>query len=138
MRLRPWLQLLRARNLFTVPVDPIAGFLLATLGVLSGRVVFAVAASLCLYSAGLILNDLCDLEEDRRERPNRPLPSGAVGMSGAWIGAVALALAGVGALVIAAGWRGLLVSLALLIAIVSYNSFTKRLPVIGALNMGFC
>ena len=30
------------------------------------------------YTAGMILNDVADLEVDRRERPERPLPSGAV------------------------------------------------------------
>ena len=30
------------------------------------------------YTAGMILNDLLDYEVDVRERPERPLPSGAV------------------------------------------------------------
>ena len=30
------------------------------------------------YLAGMALNDVADLEEDRRERPERPIPSGAV------------------------------------------------------------
>jgi 4-hydroxybenzoate polyprenyltransferase len=66
---------LRLPNLFTVPGDPIAGFLLACgaanqrVALLDYRVAFAVIASLCLYSAGLVMNDLFDLEEDRRDRP---------------------------------------------------------------------
>jgi hypothetical protein len=55
--IRVWLQLLRAPNLFTVPGDPIAGFLLATFGVLTSKVIFAVAGSVCLYAGGLLLND---------------------------------------------------------------------------------
>ena len=66
---RTWLQLVRAPNLLTVPGDPLAGFLLATFGVLRAQAAFAVGASLCLYAAGLLWNDLFDLEEDRRERP---------------------------------------------------------------------
>lgn len=138
MRIRSWLQLLRAPNLFTVPGDSLAGFLLATFGVLTGRAAFVIVASLCLYGAGLILNDLCDLEEDRRERPDRPLPSGAVSVGGARFAVIALALTGIGTLIVAASWRGLLIGIGLLLAIVSYNCFTKRLPFIGALNMGFC
>src|SRR5687768_2365240 len=87
-RRRAWLQLLRAPNLFTVPGDPLAGYLLATqLLALPGdlRVALAIGASFCFYSAGLMLNDLLDLREDRRDRPERPLPSGAVKTGHAWI-----------------------------------------------------
>src|SRR5882724_1410928 len=74
---RTWLQLLRAPNLFTVPGDPLAGFLLATGGHLDHRLPMVIVASLCFYSHGLLLNDLADIREDRRERPTRPLPSRA-------------------------------------------------------------
>ena len=75
--LRTWLQLFRAPNLFTVPGDPLAGYVLASYGALESDVFFAVGASVCFYAAGLLDNDLADLAEDRAERPARPLPSGA-------------------------------------------------------------
>ena len=34
------------------------------------------------YTAGMILNDVLDDDVDRRERPERPLPSGAVSRAG--------------------------------------------------------
>ena len=74
--LRVWLQLLRAPNLFTVAGDPLAGYLLAWGGTLQFRTLLPILASLCFYMAGLLHNDLADLAEDRKERPNRPLPSG--------------------------------------------------------------
>ncbi len=37
-----------------------------------------IAASLCVYHGGLVLNDWADREHDRRTRPDRPIPSGAV------------------------------------------------------------
>jgi 4-hydroxybenzoate polyprenyltransferase len=138
LALRTWLQLLRAPNLFTVPGDPLAGFLLATFGVLRPAAFFAVGASLCFYAAGLLLNDLCDIEEDRRERKTRPLPSGAANVRTVRVAACALALAGLGSLVLAAGTRGLCVGLALCAAIATYNMLTKRWEIIGALNMGLC
>lgn len=136
--LRTWLQLFRAPNLFTVPGDPLAGFLLATFGVLTSEVIFGIVASLCLYAGGLLLNDLRDLEEDRRERPTRPLPSGAAETRHVWAVMSLLLFAGVAALAIGAGWRGLLVGLALLMAIVAYNCVTKHIPIVGPLNMGLC
>src|SRR6187402_3064887 len=75
--LRTWLQLFRAPNLFTVPGDPLAGYVLAAYGAFEPAVWLAVGASICLYAAGLLDNDLADLREDRAERPQRPLPSGA-------------------------------------------------------------
>ena len=77
-KLRAWLQLFRVPNLFTVPGDPLAGFLIATGGHLDTRALCAVLASLAIYAAGLAMNDLADFAEDKSERPKRPLPSGAI------------------------------------------------------------
>src|SRR5438874_1337202 len=82
---RAWLQLFRAPNLFTVPGDPVAGYLLVVRGSFTGAVFAAIGASLCFYCAGLVLNDIADIEEDRRDRPMRPLPSGAIDLRTAHI-----------------------------------------------------
>jgi 4-hydroxybenzoate polyprenyltransferase len=141
---RAWLQLLRLPNLFTVPGDPIVGFLLASgeanggAAVLDGRVAFAIVSSVCLYSAGLIINDLFDLAEDRRDRPARPLPSGQIAPKYAWIAAVILSILGLGMMFAAAGSSGLQLAAVLLGCIALYNGLTKHVPVLGALNMGLC
>lgn len=142
--MRPWLQLVRAPNLFTVPGDPLAGFLLASgaanggRAFLDSRAAFAVLASLCLYAAGLILNDLLDLEEDRRERSNRPLPSGKISARAARIACGGLTIAGLMAMTLAADREGSMVAVMLALCIGFYNGVTKHLPVLGALNMGLC
>lgn len=136
-RLRTWLQLLRAPNLFTVPGDPLAGYLLACYGAVEPVIALPVFASLCLYSSGLLLNDLADLAEDRAERPTRPLPSGAASRSGVIIVMLVLAAAGL-ALCGRVGTWTLGVGIVLLIAIASYNLGLKRVPVVGAVNMGLC
>lgn len=137
-RLRAWGRILRLPNLLTVPGDPIAGFLLVTQGsvrLLPG--VWAAAAGLCFYAAGLIVNDLCDIETDRRERPDRPLPSGQIRP----IAAVAAAL-----LLLAAGqaftclldpqawWIGFMLVLTSFL----YNLGFKSIPVLGPLTIGAC
>jgi 4-hydroxybenzoate polyprenyltransferase len=136
--IRTWLQLFRAPNLFTVPGDPLAGYLLACFGAIEAETLWpAIGASLCFYAGGLLLNDLADLNEDRAERPDRPLPSGAASPAAVRAAAVAL-------FVIALGlcrWLGvatLATGAGLLVAIAAYNLLTKRLPVIGAVNMGVC
>lgn len=135
--IRTWLQLFRAPNLLTVPGDPFAGYLLASLGIVEDHTLPAIGACLCFYAGGLLLNDLADLREDRRERPNRPLPSGAASVP---------AVATVFAILVAAAFvlcwsinlAAVATGVALLAAIVAYNCWTKRLPFVGALNMGLC
>ena len=135
--MKAWLQLFRVPNLFTVPGDPLAGFLIATGGRLDSRAVCAVLASLCIYAAGLAMNDLADFAEDLRERPKRPLPSGAISRSAAWIVVANLILLGLG-LCFLAGPAAVLMGLGTILGVVLYNFLTKRIPVIGALNMGLC
>ena len=136
-KLRTWLQLFRAPNLFTVPGDPIAGYLLASYGAVEPLIFPPIAASLCFYAGGLLLNDLADLEEDRAERPGRPLPSGAASRGAVVAVMFALAVAGL-ALCAKVGVWTLGVGAGLLVAVVSYNMGGKRVPVVGALNMGLC
>jgi lysylphosphatidylglycerol synthetase-like protein (DUF2156 family) len=136
-RWRTWLQLLRAPNLFTVPGDPLAGFLLATGGRLDHRLSLAIAASLCFYCHGLLLNDLVDIVEDRRERPTRPLPSRAANVYTVLAVAIGLAVVAL-ALCFAISKSTLLVGLMLLAAIILYNGRSKKIALLGPLNMGLC
>ena len=135
--LRTWLQLFRAPNLFTVPGDPLAGYLLASYGAVEPNLFLPLVASVCLYAGGLLLNDLVDLREDLAERPQRPLPSGAA--SRIAVGAVMglLFLAALALCRLAGTWT-LGVGAVLLGAILSYNLGCKRLPMVGAVNMGLC
>lgn len=137
-RLRTWLQLLRAPNLFTVPGDPIAGYLLSNSGFSDYTLLLVAASSLCFYGAGLLMNDVVDLAEDLAERPNRPLPAGHAKPT--TVRAALWTLNSVGILLLlgtgsaAVLWSGL----GTVLSVWSYNHLTKRLPVIGALNMGLC
>jgi 4-hydroxybenzoate polyprenyltransferase len=135
--MKAWLQLFRVPNLFTVPGDPLAGFLIATGGRLDARVVFAILASLLLYAAGLALNDLADFNEDLRDRPKRPLPGGAISRGAAWIVTGNLVIFGMG-MCFMAGPAVVLMGFGVVLGVVLYNFLTKRIPVIGALNMGVC
>ena len=136
-RLQTWLQLFRAPNLFTVPGDPIAGYVLASFGALEPALLLAVVASLCLYAAGLLDNDLADLAEDRAERPQRPLPSGAARPLTVAIVALLLLAVGLGCAA-AASITAFKVAAILAAAIALYNHWGKRIPFFGALNMGAC
>ena len=78
-RLLAWLQLMRLPNVFTAIADVAMGFWFTheTLSPVWGFAALLISTS-CLYVCGMILNDVFDVEQDRRERPRRPLPSGRI------------------------------------------------------------
>ncbi|QIQ01723.1 SCO3242 family prenyltransferase [Streptomyces liangshanensis] len=133
MRLRAWAELLRVSALFTVPGDALAGA--AALGVRPRRgTALAVGASLCLYEAGMALNDWADREEDARDRPHRPIPSGRISPRAALAAAGALTAAGL-ALASRAGRPALVVSSALAATVWAYDLKLKH-TVAGPVAMG--
>ncbi|MBO8187076.1 SCO3242 family prenyltransferase [Streptomyces spirodelae] len=91
--LAAWAQLLRISALSSVPGDALVGA--AAAGRAPGRgTALAAGASLCLYEAGMALNDWADREDDARERPERPLPSGRISATAALAAATGLTAAG--------------------------------------------
>lgn len=136
-----WLALLRLPNQFTVPGDVLAGYALASAGFALSHSALALggalAASFLLYGGGLLLNDWFDRAEDAQDRPDRPIPSGAVragtvlaaGAGSLATGVAAAALAG-GA---AAGGAAVLA-----LTILLYNGGGKRVRVLGPALMAAC
>lgn len=137
-RARVWLQLLRAPNLFTVPGDPVAGYLVSNDGFVDGSIFLVAAASLCFYGAGLLLNDLVDLLEDRLERPSRPLPSGQANPATVRVVLWLLNALGLAFLGASGSLSALVCGSATVAAVCLYNGATKHLPLWGALTMGAC
>jgi 4-hydroxybenzoate polyprenyltransferase len=136
-----WLQLLRVPNLPTVPGDPLVGAVLAATAAgqaVPARQAIGVAlAALFLYMAGLALNDLHDLPDDRLHRPERPLPRGVVSVRAAWRAFALLAALGLAAAA-TGGWPSALAGLGLLALICLYNLRAKACPASACLVMGLC
>ena len=121
-----WVELLRLPALFTVPGDALAGA--AAAGARPNpRTLVAIASSLCLYEAGMALNDWADRAEDAVDRPHRPLPSGRISPAAALAAAGGLTAAGL-ALASTAGRRPLAVAGALATTVWSYDLVLKRTP----------
>lgn len=75
-----YLTLVRFPNLFTLPSNVLAGYFSSNIynEVEINTIILVIFSSACLYAAGVIFNDIADRQIDRKERPNRPIPSGKV------------------------------------------------------------
>ena len=124
-----YVQLMRLPNVFTALADVLMGYLFThdpdDAQSLAVGVVSLLVASALLYTAGMVLNDVFDVEVDRVERPERPLPSGRIPVGlGALLGFEMLffgAVAGVSLSVWSHDLRPAAVSIGLAVLIVLYD-----------------
>ena len=142
-----WAQLVRIPNVFTVLADVSAAFLLVHQGPTPiERFILIVLAGVALYWAGMILNDVFDVEKDRKERPTRPIPAGLVSLGHARTAGWILLFTGV-VIAAAAGripsdgapitWLPAFTAFALAVMIIGYDGPLKKTP-LAPVAMGGC
>jgi 4-hydroxybenzoate polyprenyltransferase len=142
-----YLRLFRIPNVFTAVADVTMGFLSAQASLAPwGSLACLIASSGLLYTAGMVLNDVYDVQVDAVSRPERPLPAGRISVQWARSLGFVLLLLGVGfgwlaglPLGTASGfhWRCGAIATALALCIVSYDALLKRTP-LGPVLMGGC
>ncbi len=146
---KAYLQLFRISNLPTVVADILAGALLSHRVVGDWSLFFlTLLCSSLLYLAGMVLNDYYDVEQDRRERSERPLVCGAIDIR--WAGRLGYLLLGAGILVgwlagyygfvasqTAYAWRPGALATVLAGCVVAYDGWLKK-TAIGPACMGCC
>lgn len=124
-------RLVRAPAVPTAAANVLMGSLVAhgewqPLGMVAGL----VAASVAIYAAGMVLNDVADLAVDRRERPGRPIPSGQVSPAAARRLGSGLLIAGLTLTWIVAAFDDSLrcgaIGSLLVIAVLAYNFAAKK------------
>lgn len=144
------LRLMRIPNVFTAIADILMGFAFVHQSFQpAGGLVLLVLATVCLYSAGMVWNDIFDLDKDQKERPERPLPSGAISLRTAWLWGSGLLAVG---FLLASlsfplfgnvqqplwfGFEPSLIAIALIAAILLYNKTLKQ-TMFAPLAMGSC
>ena len=89
--LRQYLLLVRLPNTYITRSNILAGYFAVILPSYTNvsDLAILILSSLLLYLSGIVFNDYFDMEEDRKERPFRPLPSGKVTKQKAFIIAAA-------------------------------------------------
>ena len=133
-----YLQLTRFPNLFTSMADVLAGYLI----IRGLRIDWPELLVLCLstsfiYGGGCILNDVCDRKRDARERSHRPIPSGRVSLREALF--LVFIFFGFGLITaFLVGKNSLVMASILILLAVSYDIFTKEMPVAGPITMAAC
>jgi len=137
-----YVQLFRMPNVFTAMADVLMGYLFVRPSLDPPQYsALLLLGSALMYTAGMVLNDVFDVEVDRTERPERPLPSGRIAVGWArWLGFEMLfAGAALGVLVgvIARDPRPAVAAVLLAALIVLYNRVLKA-TFFGPMAMGGC
>ena len=96
------------------------------------RLLLVSVAALVLISAGNAINDYCDYDIDRINRPRRPLPSGRIRHPYALIFAIVLTVLGIG-LGTLINKNATAIAILVSVALVSYAFYLKRTPFVGNL-----
>ena len=137
-RARAWGRLLRLSLAPSAAADVAAGLVLGAFGAWPAGAApwLLIAASLCVYHGGMVLNDWADRASDARTRPDRPIPSGAISPRAALAAGLGLELAGVALASLASPRSGLWV-LAIAALAVLYD-LAGRGPLRGPLLLGAC
>lgn len=139
-----YLRLARPANIVTAVSDILAG--VAIVGFLGSGlagnlsltpVILLCIATVGLYGGGIVFNDVFDRELDKRERPERPIPSGLISAKAASIWGGSLLLLGCLFAFLVNATAGVMALLVTASALV-YNRWGKHSTWLGPINMGLC
>lgn len=137
-KLNAYLHLIRVPNGFTAIADSWAGYLIfaGMENLAAGHLIYLAVISFCLYSGGIVLNDLHDRNVDAIRNPARPLIAGTVSVSGA-VALLIFFVSVAGLLCAALGWMPLAAGCAVIVSIVMYNIVSKK-TIFAPVWMGGC
>lgn len=92
----PWLKLIRLPNLPSAIANVLAAFLLVNQSWSAWpQLLLLLISSAALYSAGMVLNDVFDVDQDTADSPQRPIPSGQISLASAKKAGLAMLVLGV-------------------------------------------
>ena len=146
--MKDWLELFRVSNLPTVWSNLAAGAALGwmmspdstsfSLEMILGIICIMIAGS-CLYTGGMVLNDVFDVTIDCQERPSRPIPSGRISIGNASrMGSILLVL-GIGMAAVAGRgqWPPVIIATTIAVLSVIYDATHLR-SAISIIPLSIC
>ncbi len=133
----PYIKLLRPANGIMSAIAVWIGALLAGGAVIPGReIIYGMAAVFLVSGAGMVVNDIFDINIDKHNRPNRPLPSGKVSVTKANVYAVLLFIIG-NVFGLLLGREALYVTLLATVLLIVYAWKLKKVLFVGHVVVSF-
>jgi len=132
---KEYFQLVRIPGIFTAFSNVLIGYFFSLSSTPDfTSLPFLLVTSGMLFSAGMIFNDFFDLNIDKKERPNRPLPSGKISKQKAlFLGIIFLIIGNIFAFIV--GYDSLFLSLVMTGIIISYNYRLKFSSFLGIFSL---
>jgi 4-hydroxybenzoate polyprenyltransferase len=143
------LRLMRPANIITAIADILAGFAVSgaalqlfSTGIpantsLLNSLLWLILSTIGLYGGGIVFNDVFDAKLDRKERPERPIPSGKASVASASLLGGILLIVGIAAAWQVSAFSGI-IAVAVAILAVLYDAWGKHQLIFGPVNMGLC
>ena len=140
-----YLRLIRPANIITAIADILAGYAISMAftfdihnNLFSLQPLFwLILSTMGLYGGGVVFNDIFDVETDKIERPERPIPSGISSIRGAVIlGTLFFSIGVIAAYMVSI--TSFSIAILILVLALFYNKFSKHHAFFGPLNMGAC
>jgi geranylgeranylglycerol-phosphate geranylgeranyltransferase len=135
MSLAGYVSITRPVNSLAAGLAAIVAYLIATTTIIPETLLlFAVVA--LITAAGNVINDYFDVEIDRVNRPDRPIPSGQVSLPAARAYAITLFLAGI---LVCLLTNVLCIAIAVFnsLLLIAYAARLKRTPLLGNIAVSF-
>ena len=130
MRLAAWWTLIRGGNALLSGIAAWVGVYLATGTWWMSEAWFAVLPPVLISAAGNIDNDLCDIASDIRNKPDRPLVTGAISPYAARVAVYILCLLGI-ALAWPGGFAAFGIAITVVLTLFAYNRYLSGRPIAG-------
>jgi len=142
---KAFIYLMRPANIMTSMADIFAGFFVAhTYTITTSHefdfwipLLWLLLSTTGLYGGGIIFNDVRDAELDRKERPERLIPSGIITRKQAAIFGLSLFAIGISA-AYQVSFLSFYIAVIICFLTFFYNFYAKHFTYLGALIMGLC
>ncbi|MCZ9313009.1 MAG: geranylgeranylglycerol-phosphate geranylgeranyltransferase [Methanocorpusculum sp.] len=135
MSLSPYVTIIRPANAVVSGITAVIAYLIASgTNPLSAFLLFFIVTVIC--GAGNVLNDYFDREIDKINRPDRPIPSGAVTPGSAAVWAGILFILGILASLATNLWC-LAIAVFNSLLLIAYAAKLKKMPLFGNLSVAY-
>lgn len=138
------LLIMRPANIITAIADIIAGIAIAgflTTEIFNQQIIFQIIllsiSTAGLYGGGIVFNDVFDIEEDKKNRPERVIPNGKLSLKKAITLGISLFILGIVSAFCVSTFSGY-IGIATMICALTYDKYGKHQSFLGPINMGLC